>query len=68
MTDRHQFLCHACGKPAAHGYRLPGPRSQLPEGKSGYLWACNDHKSAAERRWKTATSTTLKAKEDQDGH
>lgn len=38
MSER---ICAICGEAGAgFGYRLPGPRSALPEGRDGYLWVC----------------------------
>lgn len=47
----HGHTCAICGSDRAPwGYRLPGLRSDLPAGKRGYLWVCDDHRDEAERR------------------
>ena len=43
--------CFVCGRPhSPFGYGLPGPRSEKPKGKRGYLWACAEHREDAEKR------------------
>lgn len=48
--------CAICKAPrACWGYRYPGPRSAIPEGRKGYLWACTNCRPSAEARWLAAT-------------
>lgn len=47
--------CIVCGADSAmFGFRWPGPRSDIPKGKNGYIWACADHREEGERRMRAA--------------
>lgn len=57
---RHNLACDICGAtPAPFGYRLPGPRSKIPEDKRDrYLVACAAPacRAAAEARQAAASA------------
>lgn len=43
--------CIVCRAPnSGFGFRWPGPRKDIPDGKRGYLWACAEHREDAARR------------------
>ncbi|CUH60263.1 hypothetical protein THS5294_01552 [Thalassobacter stenotrophicus] len=43
--------CFVCGNPVApFGFGWPGPRSQKPTDKCGYLRTCGEHRPAGEQR------------------
>jgi|GEM_PF-3000926 len=47
--------CFVCGSPGApFGFGWPGPRSQKPTSKRGYLRTCADHRAAGEQRRRDA--------------
>lgn len=49
--------CFVCGKPnSPFGFGWPGPRSEKPKGKRGYLWACGDHREEGRERQRDATA------------
>lgn len=57
-ADKADHSCGICGaRPAPFGFRLPGLRSALPASRRGYLWACADHRDAAEDRHARACLT-----------
>ena len=50
------MACFFCQEPIApYGYRKPGPYSQ--QTKRGYLWACADHRDAADAKLAAAIGT-----------
>lgn len=57
--------CFVCGKPNSQfGFGLPGPRSEKPKGKRGYLWACADHRKEGEERRRKAIGGRLSQRPD----
>lgn len=57
--------CFVCGKPhSPFGFGLPGPRSEKPKGKRGYLWACADHRKEGEERRRKAIGGRLSQRPD----
>lgn len=59
--------CFVCGRPhAPFGFGLPGLRSDKPEGKRGYLWACAEHRADGEERRRQATGSLFGRSPDQN--
>lgn len=57
--------CFVCGKPnSPFGFGWPGPRSEKPKGKRGYLWACADHRKEGEERRRKAIGGRLSQRPD----
>lgn len=68
MQFPHGHPCAICGsQDAPWGYRLPGPQSDLPEKRRGYLWACAAHRDEAARRQAAATGVTAPAPPERQG-
>lgn len=59
--------CIVCRAPnSGFGFRWPGPRKDIPDGKRGYLWACAEHREDGERRMRAAIDRHLgRAPKDQ---
>ena len=63
----HKCFTDGCGNRAPYGFRWPGPRSQIPHGKTGYLWSCKEHRDAAMKRRDAAVNGTGAKRRTADG-